>query len=144
LKGLVWTGVDVDAFCALLAARFEAVVPDGCSVSMRNGLIYVAGAGADIARIVSDGCVGVEERLVEAAERLLEVASESVSEVTSDPWPGRAGMFPGGFPPLSAEISNGELRMFYGEPEEPLLVLAPIRISDVLRAADSAGAPDVT
>jgi hypothetical protein len=47
-------------------------------------------------------------------------------------------MFPGGFPPLYAEISNGELCMSYGDPGEPLLVLAPIRISDVLRDPDSA------
>jgi hypothetical protein len=79
LKGLSWTEVDVEAFCALLAERFDSVVADGCSVSVRNGLIYVAGGGVDVARIVADSEVEVEERLVEAAERLLEVASDSIS-----------------------------------------------------------------
>ena len=144
LKGLVWTDVDVEALCALLAERLGAVVPEGIRVSVRHGLVFVSGAGTDVARIVSDSEGSVDERLVEAAERLLEVASESISEVTADPWPADAGMFAGGFPPSHAEISNDELRVFYGEPEEPLLVLAPIRIPEVLRDRGSELEPDAT
>jgi hypothetical protein len=51
-------------------------------------------------------------------------------------------MFPGGFPPVCAEISGAELRMSYGDPSQPILVLAAIRISDVLRSRTTAGDAD--
>jgi hypothetical protein len=134
LAGLAWTGVSADLFTELLAARLAEVVPDTATVSAEGGMLWVAGSGVDVARIVSDGDHTVDERLVLAAETMLEKASESIAELTSEPWPARAGDFRDAFPPFAATILNGELLMSYGDPADPILRLAPLNVSDVTTA----------
>lgn len=85
LEGLEWTGVDVDALTALLAARLAEVVPDPQEVGAERGMVSVAGSGIDVALFVADGEGTVEERLIFAAEHVLDRASEAFAEVTCEP-----------------------------------------------------------
>jgi hypothetical protein len=133
LQGLTWSNVDVEALAGLLAARLQEVVPDPGRVHVEGGMVWVAGAGIDVAQVVSDrDDESLEQRLIAAGERTLEIASDSLSEVTSQPWPARSGQFAGGFPPYDARISDGELHMRYGNPDAPILTLAPIKLSEIV------------
>jgi hypothetical protein len=132
LHGLVWTELNLDALTALLAARLSEVCPDPESVRAERGMVWVAGAGIDVAQLASDDEQSVERRLISLAEQALETASEALSEITAEPWPAKAGMFPGGFPPIHARISDGSLFMSYGEPDAPILELRPIRLAEII------------
>jgi hypothetical protein len=67
-----------------------------------------------------------------AAEDALATAQDYVSEGTTEPWPAIAGQFPGGFPAPGAQITDGQLRMFYGNSDAPVLELTSIPLSDIL------------
>jgi hypothetical protein len=132
LLGLVWTDLNVDALTELLAARLSDVCPDPQSVRAERGMVWVAGAGIDVAQLAADDEQSVEQRLISLAEQALETASEALSEITAEPWPAKGGMFPGGFPPIRARISDGSLFVSYGEPDAPILELAPIRLAEII------------
>ena len=132
LEGLAWSEVDVSRLTALLGERLAAVVPADVEVRVDQLRVWVAGAGVDVGELVADGKEPVQDRIVLAAERLLEVASEAISEITADPWPATAREFPGGFPPYEAVISDRQLLMSYGDSADPLLTLTPIQLDDVL------------
>ena len=131
LEGLDYGAIDVSALTTLIATRLAAVVPDPCEVTVYQGMVYVGGAGIDVARIIGDGDNPSEERIRLVGERALEIASESLSEVTMDPWPAKPRQFPGGFPPCNALITDGQLNMSYGDPSAPVLTLAPISLADL-------------
>lgn len=132
LDGLDSGPVDVDALTSSIADRLRAVVPDPSTVTAADGMVRVAGAGIDVAHIVSHGEDGAQERVRAAGERALEIASETLCEITSDPWPAKPRQFPGGFPPCNATIVNHELSLSYGDPNNPILTLGSIALGDVI------------
>jgi hypothetical protein len=132
LEGLAWSDIDVSRLTELLAERLTAVVPASVEVRVENLRVWIADAGVDIGELVADSEDSAEDRIALAAGRLLEVASDEASEVTAEPWPASAGRFAGGFPPHQSVISDGQLLMSYGDPANPLLMLAPIPVNDVL------------
>jgi hypothetical protein len=132
LEGLVWTQIDARRLTAMLAERLIAVVPDGVDVRVDDRMVWVAGSGVDVERSVADDEQSLEQRIIDTAEHMLDTASDAISEVIGEPWPARAGQFPGGFPPYEAAIVNGQLVMSYGKPDDPILTLSPIPLADVL------------
>jgi hypothetical protein len=52
--------------------------------------------------MAADNELTVGDRLVVVAERALEVISDQLADITAEPWPARAGQFPG----LSADRSR--------------------------------------
>jgi hypothetical protein len=129
LEGLDYGPVDVDALTSVIADRLAAVVPDPSKVSAADGIVWVAGAGIDVAGIIGHGEGTAQERVRATGERALEITSESLSEITVEPWPAKARQFPGGFPPCNATIANGELSLSYGDPGNPILALQPITLT---------------
>ncbi|MGO9751246.1 MAG: hypothetical protein ACLP22_06990 [Solirubrobacteraceae bacterium] len=132
LDGLDCGPVDVEALTSLIADRLRAVVPDPSTVTAADGMVRVAGAGIDVAHMISHSEGGAQERVRVVGERALQIASEALSEITMDPWPAEPRQFPGGFPPCNANIANGGLSLSYGDPENPILTLQPIALSDVI------------
>jgi excisionase family DNA binding protein len=131
-EGLSWTGLDPERLMSLLADAMRDVVPAGVSVRTEHGRIWIAAGATNVAGIVSDDDQTIEERIIIAAERMLETASDSISEITAEPWPARAGEFPQGFPPCRAVISERTLYLSYGDKHNPILKLAPIDLASVL------------
>jgi hypothetical protein len=132
LEGLAWSEVDAARLTALLAEALASAVPATVEVSVEDRLIWVAGSGVDVGQLVADAEASVEDRILLAAERLLEIASDAISEEIAEPWPASAGQFAGGFPPYEAVISDGQLLMRYGDPTKPILTFPPISVNDVV------------
>ena len=132
LEGLAWTQIDARRLTAMLAERLVAVVPDGVDVKVDDRMIWVAGAGVDVGRLVADDEQSLEQRIIDTAEHMLDTASDAISEVIAEPWPAQAGQFPGGFPPYEAALVGGQLVMSYGKPDDPILTFSPILLDDVL------------
>lgn len=128
--------INVQAFARALGERFQAVVPPSMHVSVQDGMVWLISAGGGRAGLA--GLAGSRngddpfEVMRRAAEDALTTAQDCVSEDTTEPWPAVAGQLPGGFPSPHAQIADGQLRMFYGDPEAPVLELTAIRLSDVL------------
>lgn len=136
LPGLSPGPLRVDVFVRAVAERFAAVVPESMHVLVEDGMVWlVSGYGG---RVLIFGLAGMRdgddpmEVVRSAAEDALATAQEYVSEDTTEPWPARSGQPPGGSPAALAQIADGQLRMLYGEPEAPVLELAPIRLADIL------------
>ncbi|MGO9793909.1 MAG: hypothetical protein ACLP8S_31640 [Solirubrobacteraceae bacterium] len=120
----------VEAFTRALAERFAAVIPAPMWVSVQDGMVCLISAFGGRAGLAGlDGLregedpVEVVRCVVEGA---LATAQDYLSEDTGEPWPAVAGQLSGGFPPPRAQIAAGQLRMFYGNPDAPMLELAPI------------------
>jgi hypothetical protein len=78
LQGLRWTEIDADALAERLTARLAQVVPEGVSVKCEAGMLWVAGSGVDVARMVSDDQRALEARIALAAEDMLAKASDPI------------------------------------------------------------------
>jgi hypothetical protein len=139
LARLPETEIDADALATALARSLAGVAPAQLSVVSEGGIVWIKdedghGAGSDIALLVSDDGVAPREQARRAAERTLEVAQEMIAEETADPWPARAGQLPGGFPCPHAEIVDGSIRLYYGDPRMPILALPAISLDAVRRS----------
>ena len=132
LEGLEYGGVDVEALTRVIAARLAAVVPPGTEVSVSKGMVVVGGSGIDVAMAMSDCERPAEALICELAGRALDIASESISESTAEPWPARAGQFRGAFPQINVHIVGGYVHWSYGDPDRPVLTLEPIELAAVL------------
>jgi hypothetical protein len=137
LIGLDAGEINVDALAAALAQRLGAVVPSQIHVTTESGMVWIGndenhGAGSDIAAMANDDGESLEERVCCAARHALEVAQDRIAEETTDPWPARAGVVPGGFPVPRAEIADEQIRLYYGESGTPILELAPVHLCDVI------------
>jgi hypothetical protein len=87
--------------------------------------------GVDVASLVADSDGSAEERLIALGEIALDKASAGLAELTGEPWPAKPGEFPSGFPPFTARISDGALRMSYGGADRPILELRPIDVGSI-------------
>jgi len=132
LDGLDYGAIDVDELTNALAKRLAAVIPDGTDVSVSEGMVFVDGSGIDVAVAVARGDGPPAELIRDVAERALQIASEAISELTTDPWPAKPGQFRGGFPPANADVIDGQLCLSYGDPDHPVLKLEPIELTAVL------------
>jgi excisionase family DNA binding protein len=139
LARLPETQIDADALATALARSLAGVAPAQLSILAEGGIVWIKdveghGAGSDIALLVSDDGVAPREQARRAAERTLEVAQEMIAEETADPWPARAGQLPGGFPCPHAEIVDGSIRLYYGDPRTPILALPAISLDAMRRS----------
>jgi excisionase family DNA binding protein len=136
LIGLDGGGIDVDALAAALAERLAAVIPSQFEVTTESGMIRVLNdeghsVGIDVAAMADDDGESLEERVCRAARHALDAPQDWIADETTEPWPARAGVLPGGFPAPNAEIVDEQVRLYYGDSGAPILELAPIRLRDV-------------
>jgi hypothetical protein len=136
LIGLDGGEIDVDALTAALAERLAAVVPSQLHVTAESGMIGIHndeghGVRIDVAAIANDDGTSLQERVCRAARHALGAPQDWIADETSEPWPARAGVVPGGFPAANAEIADEHIRLYYGDSDAPILELAPIRLRDV-------------
>jgi excisionase family DNA binding protein len=134
--GLIPGSLKLEAFTRALAERFAAVIPAPMWVSVQDGMVWLIsafGGRAGLARVdgLRDGDDPVEV-VRGAVEGALATAQDYVSEDTGEPWPAVAGQLSAGFPAPRAEIADGQLRMFYGNPDAPMLELTPIPLAEIL------------
>ena len=137
LSGLDAGDVDVDALAAALAERLRAAVFRDARVTVEDQRIVFhdprgGGGASDVAFSAGVGeDRSAAERVLGAARHALETAQNELSEITSDPWPRRG---PGALPDPHVELDGDRVRLFYGNPRDPVLELEPLRIADVLLA----------
>jgi excisionase family DNA binding protein len=137
LAGLEPGDVDVEALASALAQRLAAVVPAQISVTVQAGMVWFTnehghGSGSDIASSASiDG--SLVDRVCAAAERTLDCASDMIAEETTEPWPACAGEIRGGLPGAGAEPMGDAIRLWFGDPDAPVLELPRIRLDEVRR-----------
>jgi hypothetical protein len=126
----------IEALTRALAERFAAVIPAPMWVSVQDGMVWLIsafGGRAGLPRLdglrEGDDLVEVVRGVVQCA---LVTAQDYVSEDTGEPWPAVAGQLSGGFPAPRAQIADGQLRMFYGNPHAPMLELTPIPLAEII------------
>lgn len=139
LLGLDFGEVDVEALVIVLAEHLQRAVLDGIYLTAEHGTVWTKnasgfGSGSNTALSVSGEDVALEERIRRAAEDLLEKAQDMIAEETTEPWPAASGQLPDGVPTPCAEITGQQIRWFYGDPDAPILELAPIPVADVRSA----------
>jgi hypothetical protein len=141
LIGLDGGEIDVDALAAALAERLAAVVPSPLHVSAESGMIWIRndeghGVGIDVAAMANDDGESLEERVCQTARHALDALQDRIADETTEPWPARAGVVPGGFPAANAEIADEQVRLYYGDSRAPILELTPISLRDVRSTAE--------
>lgn len=121
-------------FSAILASRFQAIVPIGFTVSDRDGLLEYAGDPA-ITRNRRAGSyasetfdlmaesVPQEERAVLAGQQALDELQDYIDEQLMEPWPGAR------VPPRAhAEVRGRLLFLCFEADGEPVLECEPIEL----------------
>lgn len=133
---LIWAGpdprpepvLDADAvrpearvFAERLVQALDRVVPAPAEVLARHGAI-----------VLRDGGLGmtlwdVQERLADGFEpegiawQLLEQLQSDIAEITATPWPGERD-----FPEPGTRVRDGRIEWWYGNEDDPVLVLDPV------------------
>jgi hypothetical protein len=135
---------DGAALTAELATRLDAVVPRPARVRVEGRLLRVeapapgAWGGEDVASLAEqredeDGV----DWIAYACERALDGVQE-VLIVTwlREVWPvrGEGSRTDGPHPEAHAAVRDGEIRLWYGEEDDPVLSLEPIPLDRVLRS----------
>jgi hypothetical protein len=141
LAALDWGNVDVEALADALASRLSAVVPSPVRAVCSAGTVFLRdadghGPGIDIAFHASFPEAGSgADRVCAAAAAALQSVQDELTMLTTDPWPLRDH---GELPAPHAELMPGatSVRLFYGDPMDPVLELEPLRVREVLLGAD--------
>ncbi len=127
--------VDADRLTEVLAARFDAVTPDGIHVIADDGMLWYSsdfdpGQAGSHVRYNLAGAAGESDEadLVGVAVQVLDQLQDFVSEATTDPWPGT-----GRQPEPHGEIRDHVLHLWYGEPDDIKLTVPPIDTADIIR-----------
>jgi hypothetical protein len=108
----------------------QAVVPVGIGVAVGQDMIWfdAAGlgqggtAGTHACQWLDEGEGERDGLIVEACWRALDDLEDFVDEATTEPWPADRGQPPS----PAARIEGRTVRLWYGEPEQPVLELEPV------------------
>jgi hypothetical protein len=126
--------VDPDRLTEVLAQRFDEVTPDGIHVTADDGMLWYSsdfgrGKAGSYVRYSLAGAAGESDEadLVSTTVIILDQLQDFVSEATTDPWPGT-----GRQPEPQAEIRDGALHLWYGDPGDIKLAIAPIDTADLI------------
>jgi len=105
-------------------------VPEGYYVYEDEGMLwYEADAplhgggsvGSYITEDLDSGGDTVEEQVAWGAERALNELQDYVDETSAEPWPGQRTV-----PRAHAAVVEGQLRMWFGNADDPVLECEPI------------------
>jgi hypothetical protein len=118
----------VRSLLAALVQRLGPALPSGFSIAFGRGSLLVFRNVELVDEIDLSWAVEGADALAPAVERALDHLQDTLAEETTDPWPGR-GYLPG----AGAEVRDGALRLWYGDPEEPVLALEPIPLAELAR-----------
>jgi hypothetical protein len=125
--------IDADRLTEVLAARFDEVTPEGIHVTADDGMLWYSSdfdrgtAGSYVRYILEAADKAVEADLVSAAVMILDQLQDFVSEATADPWPGT-----GRQPEPHGKLRDGALHLWYGDPGDIKLTIAPIETADII------------
>ena len=135
---------DGAALTAELVTRLDAVVPRPARVRVKGRLLWVdapgpgAWGGEDVASLDEQG---EDEDGVDLIAYACQQALDGVQEVLvvtwlREVWPVRGGGSRADGPPPAAHavVRCGEIRLWYGEEDDPILSLEPIPLDRVLRS----------
>jgi len=124
---------------AALARRLQAQVPQGVEVAAEDRSLVVHLAGerwdASAAPCILDDPQGwepgEEDVLLESvAYSALSGVQDAICEATGESWPPQPGD-PNALPEPGARVDAGVLRLWFGNPAQPLRTLDPIALADL-------------
>jgi hypothetical protein len=123
-----------------LAQRLAAAVPPGITVSSRGGNVIVGdgstSGGTGVVPLV-DQPGDLEENVTTAASAVLNRAQDVVVEHLARWWPSSPDSQPGTFesgadlPLPAAKVEGRLLRLWFGDPDRPVLELEPIDLAEL-------------
>jgi hypothetical protein len=125
--------VDAGRLTEALAQRLDEVTPDEIHVTADDGMLWYSSdfdsgqAGSYVRHILEAADESGEADLVDAAVMILDQLQDFVSEATTDPWPGT-----GHQPKPHGQVRDGALHLWYGDPGEIKLTIAPIDTADII------------
>jgi hypothetical protein len=121
-----------------VVSRLNEVIPPRVSVRANGVAVDVYGERGNRAASGAGVIVGdddgrsLEERVEIAARSILNGAQDAIMELLREQWP----LGPNGKAAYSdARVIKGQLRMWYGEEDAPVLVLAPVPIDEIFEGA---------
>jgi hypothetical protein len=137
--------IDADRLTKTLAARLNAIVPDGFHVNAAEGMLWYSADPGRFPGQLSDFHVGrsgtyvrdnlrahreaVEEQAAGIAGQALDELQDYIDEASHDPWPGVRTP-----PQAFAEVRSGVLHLWYGERDitgPVVLACEPIPLRDI-------------
>jgi hypothetical protein len=130
-----------DELAALLAERFQRIVPRGFSIEVNRGLVVFSAdealrfpgqtgggpgsSGSWVRENFESSSGSVEERVLAVSETALNELQDYVDEATTEPWPGV------GRPPfVRASIRDGQLHLWFADSETTILECEPIDLTE--------------
>lgn len=139
--------VDIDRFASFLADRLAAIVPEGFSVTARDGMLWYSATPGKFPGQQRDYQVGssgtyvranfgmhggtAEDHVAGLAAQALDELQDFISEATHEPWPGSRSQ-----PQARAGICGQSLHLWYGGPAletDTILACEPIPLTDLQR-----------
>lgn len=128
--------MDPGKLARALADRFGRIVPEGFHVWEADGVVWYrsvpdmpyyggSGSGSYIEQNLHNGD-SVEERVAWCAEWVLGELQDLVDETSTEPWPGERTV-----PRAHAAVIEGQLRMWFGDADNPVLECEPIDLASL-------------
>jgi hypothetical protein len=96
------------------------------------GVINPDGGKAGLSSYWLTSDVLLAEEALEGGVQSLHQIQREIAEDTTEPWPAVSGPGYRGFPEPDGAIVGDELRLWFGDRADPVLVLEPIDLSQVL------------
>ncbi|MBA2323347.1 MAG: hypothetical protein H0V92_04770 [Pseudonocardiales bacterium] len=104
-----------------------------CTANMywadRTGVIQAQLGSTGMAALVEDSenLDHRPENLETAARAVLSGVQDWIADTTTQPWPGAGGQMPN----PDARVRSDAIEMWFGDDDQPVLRLRPIRLSDI-------------
>ena len=125
-----------ERFAAAIACRLDCVVPQGLAVRA-NGIAVAVfdptwwGDSLIAGVVAEEDGRSIVERVETAALAIMSAAQDAVTESTKQQWP----IGPSGVGMPEARVVGGELRMWFGDKDVPVLRLESLNLLDLADGA---------
>jgi hypothetical protein len=118
---------------AELALRLDRVTPEGFTVTSEESMVAVRYLGEFIGAIGTasnletiEGLKAPIDAMETAARSILSGVQDYIADISTEPWPGHRSM-----PMPAVVLRNKGLEMWFGEEDEPVLVLPSLGLPAV-------------